>query len=85
MDAGNDKFNLMILCWGEGHGSSVHDHADAHCFMKMLDGALTETRFHWPATQEENEQPLRVMGKSQLQLNDVCYINGEWAIIIYPS
>lgn len=28
VDEGNGKFNLMLLCWGEGHGSAVHDHAD---------------------------------------------------------
>ncbi|KAL1453847.1 hypothetical protein WDU94_010157 [Cyamophila willieti] len=81
VDAGNDKFNLMILCWGEGHGSSIHDHADAHCFMKMLDGSLQETRYTWPEEGneeqrgEDEERPLHVMGKSTLKLNDVCYIN----------
>lgn len=35
VDAGNGRFNLMVLCWGEGQGSAVHDHADAHCFMKV--------------------------------------------------
>uniref|UniRef100_A0A8D8QIK7 cysteine dioxygenase n=2 Tax=Cacopsylla melanoneura TaxID=428564 RepID=A0A8D8QIK7_9HEMI len=81
VDAGNDKFNLMILCWGEGHGSSVHDHADAHCFMKMLDGALQETRFAWPEEgnaeerEEDEEKPLQVIGRSTLKLNGVCYIN----------
>lgn len=48
VDAGNGKFNLMILCWGEGHGSAIHDHADAHCFMKMLKGELSEIRYAWP-------------------------------------
>lgn len=48
MDAGNGKFNLMILCWGEGHGSAIHDHADSHCFMKMLKGELCEIRYAWP-------------------------------------
>lgn len=48
VDAGNGKFNLMILCWGEGHGSAIHDHADAHCFMKMLKGELCEVRYAWP-------------------------------------
>ena len=48
MDEGNGKFNLMLLCWGEGHSSAVHDHADAHCFMKMMDGSLNEIRFAWP-------------------------------------
>lgn len=38
----------MILCWGEGHGSAIHDHADSHCFMKMLKGELAEIRYAWP-------------------------------------
>lgn len=50
VDAGNGKFNLMIICWGEGHGSAIHDHADSHCFMKMLKGELTEIRYAWPNT-----------------------------------
>ncbi|XP_054738996.1 cysteine dioxygenase type 1 isoform X2 [Anastrepha obliqua] len=50
VDAGNGKFNLMILCWGEGQGSAIHDHADSHCFMKMLKGDLQETRYEMPCT-----------------------------------
>lgn len=38
----------MILCWGEQHSSAIHDHADSHCFMKMLKGQLTEIRYAWP-------------------------------------
>lgn len=38
----------MILCWGEGHGSAIHDHAESHCFMKMLQGELREIRYAWP-------------------------------------
>jgi len=49
VDAGNGKFNLMIICWGEGHGSAIHDHADSHCFMKMLKGELAEIRYAWPS------------------------------------
>uniref|UniRef100_A0A4W4EU26 Cysteine dioxygenase n=1 Tax=Electrophorus electricus TaxID=8005 RepID=A0A4W4EU26_ELEEL len=48
VDEGNGKFNLMILCWGEGHGSSIHDHTDSHCFLKLLQGQLKETLFEWP-------------------------------------
>lgn len=42
VDEGNGRFNLMVLCWGEGHGSAIHDHSDAHCVMKMLQGELCE-------------------------------------------
>lgn len=48
VDAGNGRFNLIILCWGEGHASAIHDHSDSHCFMKMLKGELTETQFEMP-------------------------------------
>lgn len=51
VDAGNGKFNLMILCWGAGHGSAIHDHAESHCFMKMLSGQLSEVRYEWPKDQ----------------------------------
>ncbi len=39
---GNGKFNLMLLCWAEGNQSTIHDHADAHCFVKVLAGSVTE-------------------------------------------
>ncbi|XP_055627699.1 cysteine dioxygenase type 1 [Toxorhynchites rutilus septentrionalis] len=55
VDAGNGKFNLLILCWNEGHASAIHDHADSHCFMKMLKGELTEIRYAWPKYASEND------------------------------
>lgn len=74
----------MLLCWGEGHSSAVHDHADAHCFMKILDGALNEVRFAWPDGDGAEHQTstgvepheLQVLGTSKLETNGVCYING---------
>lgn len=48
VDKGNGKFNLLILCWPQDHGSAIHDHADSHCFMKMLQGELTEIRYEMP-------------------------------------
>ncbi|XP_023030363.2 cysteine dioxygenase type 1 [Leptinotarsa decemlineata] len=72
VDVGNGKYNLMILCWGEGHGSAIHDHANAHCFMKMLQGSLEEIRFAWP---QKILEPLEEVGRKPLFVNDVCYIN----------
>lgn len=48
VDTGNGKFNLIALCWGEGHGSSIHDHSSSQCFVKILDGELMETMYSWP-------------------------------------
>ena len=76
MDSGNDKFNLMLLCWGEGHGSAIHDHTDSHCFVKMLDGELTESMFEWPNDSEE-EQEMSLREKNTFGKNGVTYINGK--------
>ena len=35
VDEGNGKFNLIVLCWGEQQASSIHSHANSHCFMKV--------------------------------------------------
>lgn len=49
VDEGNGKFNLMVLCWNEAQGSSIHSHANSHCFLKVLDGAVKEELFEWPS------------------------------------
>lgn len=63
VDAGNGKFNLMLLCWNEGHASAIHDHADSHCFMKMLKGELTEVRYAWPKDATVNEDAAANIGQ----------------------
>lgn len=71
VDEGNGKFNLIVVCWGEAHGSAVHDHSDSHCFMKILEGELLETRFHWP---EDNGELVK-KSEGKLKKGEVCYIN----------
>lgn len=55
--------------------SSIHDHTDSHCFMKLLQGQLKETLFNWPEGKSKGD----MVQKSQriLQENKVAYINGE--------
>ncbi|GAB1200775.1 RmlC-like cupin domain-containing protein [Aspergillus pseudonomiae] len=48
IDEGNGKSNLLILVWSPGKGSAIHDHANAHCVMKVLKGSLQETLYSWP-------------------------------------
>ncbi|CAK5090855.1 unnamed protein product [Meloidogyne enterolobii] len=85
VDAGNGKYNLMVLCWGPGMGSSIHDHTDAHCFVKVLQGNLLETRFEWPTEDNKNDEnqnsegsgrPLIENGNQLYKLNGVSYISG---------
>ncbi|KAK9627451.1 Cysteine dioxygenase [Aspergillus fumigatus] len=58
IDQGNGKSNLLILVWSPGRGSAIHDHANAHCVMKVLKGSLQETLYTWPDQDKlRNGQP----------------------------
>ncbi|XP_072021087.1 cysteine dioxygenase type 1-like [Amphiura filiformis] len=74
VDEGNGRFNLMILAWGEGQGSSIHSHSDAHCFMKVLDGTLRESLFSWPS-ESEKRRAMNQIGVNDYQRDQVAYIN----------
>ena len=55
---GNGKFNLMLLCWAPGNQSTIHDHANAHCFVKVLDGGLREVCTYILGTDKTKKKPI---------------------------
>ncbi|KAI8871728.1 cysteine dioxygenase type I, partial [Ramicandelaber brevisporus] len=85
VDAGVEgaEYNLIVLCWGPGHQSAIHDHANSHCVMKVLSGNLTETRYAWPNPNEatpsevsdEDAKSMEVMQKMTLGKDEVTYIH----------
>jgi len=74
VDAGNGKYNLMILCWGEGMGSSIHDHSNSNCFVKVLAGKLKETRYEWP---KEEGDAMEVKENTVYDTDGVTYMSDE--------
>jgi hypothetical protein len=36
----NDLFELLILCWGPGQRSWIHNHRGQHCWMSVVEGRL---------------------------------------------
>lgn len=42
----DDRFGLMILAWGPGQKSPIHDHDGSHCIMRVLKGNLVETLYN---------------------------------------
>lgn len=76
VDAGNGKFNLMVLCWNESQGSSIHSHANAHCFMKVLDGNVQEQLYDWP-TDSDGEKEMNLRRTNIYDRNQVAYICDE--------
>jgi len=76
VDEGNGKSNLLVLVWTPGKGSPIHDHADAHCLMKVLKGTLRETRFSYPDPQISSSGP-KIIKETTYQENEVTYMADE--------
>lgn len=80
IDEGNGKSNLLILVWSPGKSSVIHDHANAHCVMKILKGTLKETLYSWP-DQEKVEHgqvsPPQVRRETRYGKDQVTYMSDE--------
>nr|CDJ93474.1 Cysteine dioxygenase type I domain containing protein [Haemonchus contortus] len=75
VDTGNGKYNMIILCWGPGMCTNIHDHSGSHCFVKILEGQLKETRFAFP--QNNVGEPLVKTAESYANVNEVTYMSGQ--------
>lgn len=38
-------YSLLVLCWGAGKSSRIHNHPCDGCYVKVLSGSLKETRY----------------------------------------
>lgn len=73
VDSINSKANLLVLVWTPGKGSAVHDHANAHCIVKVLQGSLRETLYDTPLPSEPSQ--LHVSRVSDYGVNEVSYMS----------
>ncbi|KAF2455899.1 RmlC-like cupin domain-containing protein [Lineolata rhizophorae] len=80
VDKGNGKSNLLVLVWTPGRGSAIHDHAGAHCIMKVLKGHLKESLYPWREPTTGGESPRAALEPIQETLydeNEVTYISDK--------
>jgi len=77
VDEGNGKSNLLVLVWTPGKGSPIHDHAHAHCIMKVLQGSLKETRFQTP---EAEDTVPKVVKQTVYGRDQVTYMSDELGV-----
>ncbi|KAH3667751.1 hypothetical protein WICMUC_005283 [Wickerhamomyces mucosus] len=62
--------NLLVLVWEPGKKSSIHDHPNSNCFMKILQGEIKENLY------SKNTENKPILYRSMtLQENSVAYIN----------
>ncbi|KAJ5831819.1 hypothetical protein N7474_000130 [Penicillium riverlandense] len=73
----NRKANILLLVWNPGKGSPIHDHANAHCIMKILAGELEETVYHMPDQDAETKAPLEIKSQKVYRSNEVTYISDD--------
>lgn len=45
----NEFAEMLVLCWRPGHRTPIHDHNGSHGAVKVYDGILWETSFHFDA------------------------------------
>lgn len=85
VDEGNGKSNLLVLVWNPGRSSPIHDHANAHCVMKLLKGSLQETLYEMPPCSADAEDevssgtltPPQIVKETIYMENQVTYISDK--------
>lgn len=70
----NGNANLLILVWNPAKSSAIHDHANAHCCMKILKGTLKESLYDFP---EQVGNELVPKKETLLHREDVGYISDD--------
>lgn len=79
-------YELLLLCWGEGHTSAIHNHAQQSCWMAVLEGDLEEVHYREPALSDAPGSPLVVGRTQRLTAGQVAFIEDGIALhLIRPA
>jgi cysteine dioxygenase len=68
-------FELMVLCWGPGQESPIHNHEGQDCWMAVLEGEIEEVRFCRPG--EVRPGPLTARLSKSYGVGQVSYIHDD--------
>lgn len=69
----NKTFTLMILCWSKEQKSPVHSHPCDGCFMRCIEGKLTETQY--VMKEGGKKQEMIVSKETNVEAGQVVFIN----------
>ncbi len=85
--ARDERFELMILCWGAGQESPIHNHEGQDCWMAVLEGEIEEVSFPAPpAAPGGSAGPLVRRGSRTLSRGQVAFIRDEMGLhLVRPS
>jgi predicted metal-dependent enzyme (double-stranded beta helix superfamily) len=57
------NYEVFLICWKSGQQTSIHDHPDGGCWMRVVRGSLQETTYMTPNLEEVGE---RILGPGDL-------------------
>jgi len=61
------NYTLLILCWGPGKGSKIHNHPCDGCYIRNLSGCIKETRYDViPGTDEIKQSAVKFYCEGQV-------------------
>jgi cysteine dioxygenase len=66
------SYELMVLCWDQGQGTPIHDHAGAEGWVMVLDGQVAETIYQWP---KEGERRLQSLAHGTARAGEFSHVN----------
>lgn len=72
------SFELLVLCWGPGQESPIHNHEGQDCWMAILDGDIEEVRFSMPAAGHTG--PLDPLGSNVFRTGEVGFIQDQMGL-----
>jgi len=76
------RFDMLLLCWPPGAESPVHAHAGSECFVRVLDGQITEWTYEFPSEEALfGDDPagygLKLTSCHTVGPETMCYINDQ--------
>ena len=75
-----EQYELLLLCWGAGQKSPIHNHEGQRCWMAVLDGQIAETLFQIPEGRGASAAPVQKGATRICTGNQVAFITDEIAL-----
>ena len=64
-----ESFELILICWCEGHKTPIHDHGGEECWVKVIEGEFKETVY------KQDEMGILKLTKTKFsKKNDITYM-----------
>ncbi len=69
----NEEYEIVLMIWGPGAMTPIHDHGGSSSFVEIIDGAIAERFFDRQGPRQIGETILRTGDKSELASGDVVH------------